>query len=144
MILFVLAHGLAKCSVLALLMRMTPKRKQLLVFKGTLVFLGIGTVAFALAFALQCSLSHPWLVVGEQCPGSVCLFFQKDHCAVKLLTLHALVPALAGVRRVRCIHRSWFVHFGHLFGLEHSTIPKEQSYCSSRVWPPAAVSFICP
>ncbi|ERF71368.1 hypothetical protein EPUS_09332 [Endocarpon pusillum Z07020] len=63
------ALGLSKCSIAALLLRMTPVRRQLLVFKGALVFLATWTVASILAVALQCNLSHPWVLVGEECPG---------------------------------------------------------------------------
>ncbi|KAF7511001.1 hypothetical protein GJ744_005547 [Endocarpon pusillum] len=69
-VLFVFALGLSKSSIVALLLRMTPKEKHLVVFKGTLISFITWTIASSLAIALQCNLAHPWILVGERCPGS--------------------------------------------------------------------------
>lgn len=68
-ILFIIALGLSKCSIVALLLRMTRKKRQLRIFRATLVLLALWTVASTFATALRCNLKHPWILVGERCPG---------------------------------------------------------------------------
>ena len=71
-ILFILALGLSKCSVASLLIRLTPDKSHKRLFHAVLALMGVWTVGSVFAMALQCNLARPWVLVGEQCSGSVC------------------------------------------------------------------------
>ena len=68
---FVLALGLSKLSLLCFLLRLTPARRHKIAFWAAAGFVGAWTFASVLAVALQCNTSHPWILVGETCSGSV-------------------------------------------------------------------------
>ncbi|MCJ1485909.1 hypothetical protein MMC06_006084, partial [Schaereria dolodes] len=68
-IFFVLAVWLSKCSVIYFLLRLTPNKVHTRIFNG---FIGAMTVWLVLSIflvTLRCNLSHPWIVIGESCPG---------------------------------------------------------------------------
>jgi len=66
---FVMAIGFSKISVAFLLLRMTPKRGHMVASQVIAGLVGVWTFASTIAVALQCKLSHPWIMNGENCPG---------------------------------------------------------------------------
>lgn len=140
-ILFVIALGLSKCSIVALLMRMTRKKRQLQVFRATLAALAAWTVASTFATALQCNLRYPWILVGERCPGLVCQGFLAISSAASQLTSHLSGPAVAGFRSPRCHQRTHPGLAGPISGVESSTVQSKQSYGCVCVQSPCSVSI---
>ncbi|KAM0723328.1 hypothetical protein Q7P37_001530 [Cladosporium fusiforme] len=69
-LLFILALGLSKMSVVLFQARLTATRWQKQVFKGLTVLIAIWMAVSILVLALQCDLSSPWKVLGQECPGS--------------------------------------------------------------------------
>ncbi|KAM3074424.1 hypothetical protein ACMFMG_002772 [Clarireedia jacksonii] len=69
-VLFMLSLGLSKISVVFLLLSLTPHEQHRKIFLGVIGLLVTWTVASTFAIALQCNLAHPWLSIGEQCPGA--------------------------------------------------------------------------
>jgi len=67
---FVIALGLCKISVAFFLLRLTQTKHHRLVFNAAAGFIAVWTVGSLFAVALQCNLSHPWLIVGERCSGA--------------------------------------------------------------------------
>ncbi|RMD43714.1 hypothetical protein DV735_g1451, partial [Chaetothyriales sp. CBS 134920] len=63
-----LAIGLSKISVIALLQRISRREHRNVLF-GAMALIGVWVVGSILAAALQCDLSHPWTLLGEKCPG---------------------------------------------------------------------------
>jgi hypothetical protein len=68
---FVIGVGMSKLSVVCFLLRLSPVQRHRMVFYGAAGVVGVWTVASLFAMAFQCNSSHPWLIVGEQCPGMV-------------------------------------------------------------------------
>jgi len=68
---FVISLGLSKISVAFLLLRLTPSKKHRRVFYVIVALIATWTVASTFAVALQCNLSHPWILIQETCPGAV-------------------------------------------------------------------------
>jgi len=70
-LLFVVALGLSKTSVVFFLLRLSPVKHHRRVFNVAVVLVTAWTVGSTFAVALQCNLTHPWILVGERCPGAV-------------------------------------------------------------------------
>lgn len=68
---FALALGLSKLSVGLLLFRLTSVRFHKLIFMGVMAFIAVWTIAAFLTSALQCDLSHPWIIIGARCTDPV-------------------------------------------------------------------------
>lgn len=71
--LFILSLGSSKISVVLFQAKLTANMSQRRIFKGFASFAGIWTIGSFLALALQCKLSRPWLLVGQDCFGTVCI-----------------------------------------------------------------------
>ncbi|RMZ77240.1 hypothetical protein DV738_g4526, partial [Chaetothyriales sp. CBS 135597] len=63
-----LAVGLSKISVIALIHRISRLENKNMLF-GAMVVVGAWVVGSILAIAIQCDFSHPWILVGQKCPG---------------------------------------------------------------------------
>lgn len=86
-LLFILSLGLSKISVVLFQARLTANLWQRRIFHGLAVFIGMWTAASFLALTVQCDVSHPWKLVGEQCSGTVCIVqFWRLLSGNKLLT----------------------------------------------------------
>jgi hypothetical protein len=70
-ILFTIALGLSKISVVFFLIRLTVSRHQKLLFYIVAGLIAAWTVASAFTIALQCDVAHPWVIVDQECPGAV-------------------------------------------------------------------------
>lgn len=70
-ILVVVILGLSKLSVSFFLLRLTQIKHHRLVFHAGVGLIAAWTFASTLAVSLQCNLSQPWLLVGQNCSGSV-------------------------------------------------------------------------
>lgn len=70
---FVIALGMSKLSVAFLLLRLTPQQQQRRVFQVIVALITVWTIASTVAVALQCNLSHPWILIQESCPRAVLL-----------------------------------------------------------------------
>ena len=68
---FVVSLGLSKISVAFLLLRLTPQQQHRRVLHVIVALMAVWTVASTFAVALQCNLSHPWILIQESCPGAV-------------------------------------------------------------------------
>ena len=68
---FVIALGMSKLSVAFLLLRLTPQQQQRRVFQVIVALITVWTIASTVAVALQCNLSHPWVLFQETCPRVV-------------------------------------------------------------------------
>lgn len=66
-LLYLLAAYLSKCSIMFLLLRLTPSRQHRQAFNLTLVILTAWLFASVFAIALRCDLSHPWSIYQEKC-----------------------------------------------------------------------------
>ena len=73
---FILCLGLSKCSVICFLRRLSRDRNHKIVFDCATGVMILWTVASLLAIALQCNLSMPWVIVGQNCSDTV-------SCALK-------------------------------------------------------------
>ena len=71
-ILFIVAIGLSKITVVQFLLQLTASPPQRRLFYGALGFIAMWTFASLFALALQCDLSRPWLLIGQKCPAVVC------------------------------------------------------------------------
>lgn len=69
-ILFYLSVALSKCSVVFFLLRISPSQHRV-IFLSAAAFIGAWMIAAVFAVALQCNLSHPWLSINQNCPGTV-------------------------------------------------------------------------
>jgi hypothetical protein len=70
-ILFLVALAFSKASVASLLLRLCADKRQKRFFVGALASNGLWLVSSIFAMALQCDISQPWILVGEQCDGVV-------------------------------------------------------------------------
>ena len=70
-LLFLIALGLSKISVVFFFRRLTQSKQHRVVFNTAAVFVAAWTVGSLFAVALQCDLAHPWITVGERCSGAV-------------------------------------------------------------------------
>jgi hypothetical protein len=70
-LLFVVSLGLSKISVAFLLLRLTPQKEHMRILHGIIASMAVWTVASTFTVALQCNLSHPWILIQESCPGVV-------------------------------------------------------------------------
>ncbi|KIW33502.1 uncharacterized protein PV07_00348 [Cladophialophora immunda] len=66
---FMVIIGLSKISIVSFLHRISRMKQHRLVFNIAMGLLGVWTVGAFLTMAFQCDLSHPWLTVGQKCPG---------------------------------------------------------------------------
>jgi hypothetical protein len=96
---FVIALGLSKISVAFLLLHLTPQKEHHRVLHVIIALIAAWTVASTFAVALQCNLSHPWILVQETCQGAVTAHTPRPFGELKADT-HA-VPAMAGHFRLR-------------------------------------------
>lgn len=96
---FVIALGLSKISVAFLLLHLTPQKEHHRVLHVIIALIAAWTVASTFAVALQCNLSHPWILVQETCQGAVTAHTPRPFGEFKADT-HA-VPAMAGHFRLR-------------------------------------------
>jgi len=70
-LLFLVALASSKASVASLLLRLCAEKRQKLLFVGALASNGLLLMASIFAMALQCDVSQPWMLIGEQCDGVV-------------------------------------------------------------------------
>jgi hypothetical protein len=70
-LLFVVALGLSKISVVFFFLRLTVVKHHGRVFNAAAALVTAWTVGSTFAVALQCNLTHPWIIVGERCSGAV-------------------------------------------------------------------------
>jgi len=70
---FMLSLGTSKISVVLFQAGLTANPKQQRMFRGLAGFITVWMGTSFLALALQCDLSRPWLLVGQQCSGTVCI-----------------------------------------------------------------------
>jgi hypothetical protein len=96
---FVISLGLSKISVAFLLLHLTPQEEHRRVLRGINFLIAAWTVASTFAVALQCNLSHPWILIQETCPGAVAAHASRPFKELKA-DAHA-VPAMAGHFRLR-------------------------------------------
>lgn len=66
-LLFILALGLAKVSVVQFLLRISRVKEHRVVFKGAIAMVSAWTIASFLAIAFQCEVSAPWKTIGRNC-----------------------------------------------------------------------------
>lgn len=66
-LLFIVALGLSRISVVSFQTRLIASVSQRRVFRCAMLLIAIWTAASFLALALQCSLANPWRVVGQEC-----------------------------------------------------------------------------
>jgi hypothetical protein len=71
LIFFVVSVGFSKLSVAFLLLCLTPYEEQRRAFYIVVGLIAAWTFASTFAVALQCNLSHPWILVQESCPRAV-------------------------------------------------------------------------
>jgi hypothetical protein len=76
-ILFLIALGLSKASVAALLLRLCVDKTQKRYCIGSLAFVGLWLLASIFVIAFQCNLSHPWILLDEKCDDVVSTFPRK-------------------------------------------------------------------
>jgi hypothetical protein len=60
--------GLSRCSVLIFILRLTPIESHRHIAYGIIIATTLWTFGAAMAAALQCDPSQPWILVGQQCP----------------------------------------------------------------------------
>jgi hypothetical protein len=78
-ILFILAIGLSKISVVCFLRRISrTNAKHKIAFNTAIALIAAWTFGSVLAIALQCNLGHPWITVNQKCPGIVSLSLQWE------------------------------------------------------------------
>ncbi|KAK4549173.1 hypothetical protein LTR36_007631 [Oleoguttula mirabilis] len=68
-LIFIVALGFSKVSLLLFLRRLTPVSLQRRVILALLGLIAAWTMGSVLAAALQCELSQPWIIVGQKCSG---------------------------------------------------------------------------
>ena len=96
---FVISLGLSKISVAFLLLHLTPKKEHGRFLHVIIVLIAAWTVASTFAVALQCNLSHPWILIQETCQGAVTAYTSRPSGELQA-DPHA-VPAMAGHFRLR-------------------------------------------
>lgn len=79
-LLFILALGLSKISVVCFQARLVAASRQRKVFQGAVVLIAAWTAASFLALALQCNLSKPWQLVGQKCSDAVRIKLPTSQC----------------------------------------------------------------
>jgi hypothetical protein len=144
-IVFTLALGLSKMSVVFFLSRLTVVKAQKLVFLALTTFIATWTVGSTFAVALQCDLHHPWIIVDEKCPGAVSVTPGFGAISVVLngeliFPLRVIVPAVESHRRIRHHLRAGNRPHGHLPRLGPVYHLYEESDSSVRIWVPSRVS----
>lgn len=82
-LLFVVAVGLTKMSVIAFLHRTSRMRSHRIVFNSATAVVVAYVIGSIFALALQCDTAEPWISVGAECRGAV---------SVPLLLIHHLHP----------------------------------------------------
>jgi len=70
-IFFFLVIGLAKISVICFLSRISRMRQHRLVFNIAIGLIGAWTLGSLIAMAVQCELGRSWIMVGQDCSGTV-------------------------------------------------------------------------
>jgi len=78
-IFFIISLGLSKMSVGALLLRLTPQKQHRRAFNVILALIAAWTIASTFSVALQCNLSHPWILIHESCPRMVWHFMALNR-----------------------------------------------------------------
>lgn len=68
---FFLVIGIAKISVICFLSRISRMRQHRLVFNIAMGLIAAWTFGSLLAMALQCNLGNSWIIVGQDCSGTV-------------------------------------------------------------------------
>ncbi len=71
MLFFVIIVGLSKLSVAFFLLRIAVVRIHRQIIYGLAGIISVWTFASLFAVAFQCDNSHPWIIAGERCSGSV-------------------------------------------------------------------------
>lgn len=70
-LLFTIALGLSKISVVCFLLRLSPAKQHKVVFMAAIGLMAAWTVASLFAIALQCNMSMAWVTINQECPGVV-------------------------------------------------------------------------
>jgi Fungal rhodopsin domain len=91
---FVISLGLSKISVAFLLLHLTPQKEHTRILHVIVGLIAVWTVASTFAVALQCNLSHPWILIQETCPGTVIAYASPPFEELKADAY--AVPAMAG------------------------------------------------
>jgi hypothetical protein len=69
---FMLSLGMSKISVVLFQAGLTANPRQGRIFRWLAGFIAAWMGSSILVLALQCDLSRPWLLVGQQCHHTVC------------------------------------------------------------------------
>lgn len=101
---YILVIGFSKISVICFLSRISRMKQHRVVFNMAMGFIAAWTFGSFLAMALQCDLQNPWIMVGEDCSGTVSsilpVIFKYRHID------KVLVSAMASHRHTRHYIRS--------------------------------------
>lgn len=89
MLLFIIALGLSKLSIIAFLLRLTTIKVHRITYYTLAALVIAWTIGSFFAIVLQCNLSRPWAVVGESCSGT--LLRWQAICALDIVTEVAIV-----------------------------------------------------
>lgn len=68
---YILIIGLSKISVICFLSRISRMKQHRIVFNVAMGLIAAWIFGSLLAVALQCNLQIPWIIVGEDCSGTV-------------------------------------------------------------------------
>lgn len=136
-IFFIIVIALSKLSVVCFLFRLTVVKSQQIAFYALGATILAWMVGSVFAVALQCNLSHPWIIVGEQCSGSVSLTEFWDEIVTANMPA---VYAMESHRRLRHHNRNrhrWLLFIPRLGSLH---VLLQESNRRLRLWLPSWVS----
>ncbi|KAJ5963996.1 uncharacterized protein N7479_003872 [Penicillium vulpinum] len=68
-ILYLLTLYLSKCCIIAIYLRLTPRRRHKSILWATFGLSTVGIIVSILVIAVNCEGNRPWIVPGEQCPN---------------------------------------------------------------------------
>ncbi|KAJ5787566.1 hypothetical protein N7457_002556 [Penicillium paradoxum] len=68
-ILYLITLYLSKCCIIAIYLRLTPRKRHKIILLGTLALCTVGIISSVLSIAVNCEGNKPWAVPGEQCPN---------------------------------------------------------------------------
>lgn len=125
-LLFVLAVGGTKISVILFLVALTATPQQRKIFHGAAATVGVWMIASFLALSLQCDLSSPWLLVDQECPGVVSCSLKHFSNSMADQTLRNSVGSLARHLRLQYHHRARYCRSGRLPCLERAVFSRKE------------------
>jgi hypothetical protein len=138
-ILFLLAHGAAKASVILLLSRLHREATYRKFCHGILVLTLCWLLASVLLVAIKCNPSPPWLLDGE-CKDVVSLSMSFYCTQTTTSNAHLIVPPLAGDHSPRYSLRSYDVPHEYISYLGSPNAMVWEGCGGWRLWKSSAVS----